>query len=464
FRDFQQNAVATADYISALMNQVSALYQSENIDLQIQEIKVWTSDDPYSSISTAGELLTAFRTTKGSNFNGTLSHFLTTRSIGGGMAFLDVLCNKDYAHGVSSILTFFNNAPSYSWSVEVLAHELGHNFGSNHTHWCGWQRADGTTGPLDNCYSSDGGCSPGPIPQNGGTIMSYCHLTTQGINFSKGFGTEPGSVIRERLTNSTCIASGGSEPIGTTTTNINATTARLEWAPVPNAINYEAEYRLSGTTTWIQAGTSVGCFIQLNQLSSGTNYEWHVKTNCSSYGNSNYFTTTSVNTCSNPTGLVLTSITGISATLNWQAVSGCSRYQFQYRKAGMSTWVSVENIIGNVYQLTGLTGTTTYNWRVKADCSSYSAISNFTTTSSGCPVPASITTTNITMTGAKLNWTSSNGASSYIVSYKDQRESRWKSTNTTTTNLSLTGLIPGTNYEWKVRSNCSNTTISSSFR
>ncbi|MFM8431539.1 MAG: zinc-dependent metalloprotease, partial [Bacteroidota bacterium] len=251
FRDFQQNAVATADYISALMNQVSALYQSENIDLQIQEIKVWTSDDPYSSISTAGELLTAFRTTKGSNFNGTLSHFLTTRSIGGGMAFLDVLCNKDYAHGVSSILTFFNNAPSYSWSVEVLAHELGHNFGSNHTHWCGWQRADGTTGPLDNCYSSDGGCSPGPTPQNGGTIMSYCHLTTQGINFSKGFGTEPGSVIRERLTNSTCIASGGSEPIGTTTTNINATTARLEWAPVPNAINYEAEYRLSGTTTWI---------------------------------------------------------------------------------------------------------------------------------------------------------------------------------------------------------------------
>lgn len=35
--------------------------------------------------------------------------------------------------------------------------------------------------------------------------MSYCHLGPAGINFSNGFGPQPGNVIRLRINNATCL-------------------------------------------------------------------------------------------------------------------------------------------------------------------------------------------------------------------------------------------------------------------
>ncbi|MGB3077166.1 MAG: hypothetical protein WBB36_17710, partial [Chitinophagales bacterium] len=41
----------------------------------------------------------------------------------------------------------------------------------------------------------------------GGTIMSYCNLTTFGINFNKGFGLLPGDAIRAAVDASSCLSS-----------------------------------------------------------------------------------------------------------------------------------------------------------------------------------------------------------------------------------------------------------------
>ena len=35
--------------------------------------------------------------------------------------------------------------------------------------------------------------------------MSYCHLNSVGINFSKGFGPQPGNVIRNRFNTVSCL-------------------------------------------------------------------------------------------------------------------------------------------------------------------------------------------------------------------------------------------------------------------
>lgn len=194
------------NYVLSFFNSVALLYANENIQVQVSQIKVWTTPDPYVSLTATSDVLTAF----GNNMNsdphvGDYAHFLSTRSLGGGIAYLlSDPCNnsRGFRSGVSAISNTYSSFPTYSWTVEVVTHELGHNFGSHHTHWCGWPG-----GPIDWCGPTanigyvEGTCTTGPIPPaGGGTIMSYCHLLgSVGINLSNGFGPLPGRPFERRL-------------------------------------------------------------------------------------------------------------------------------------------------------------------------------------------------------------------------------------------------------------------------
>lgn len=93
-------------------------------------------------------------------------------------------------------------------------------------------------------------------------------------------------------------------------------------------------------------------------------------------------------TCGNPSSLAASGITASGAALNWNAVSGASGYNVQYRVNGSSTWTTITSAT-NSRSLSGLTSSTTYNWQVQAVCSgassAYVSGTNFTTlSSSGC--------------------------------------------------------------------------------
>jgi len=206
--DIFQNrgSVASVEaYITALFNQVAILYKNENIATVISELYIWTTNDPFTGNDTDA-LLTQFKQIR-TSINGNLGILLTFRSIGGGQAAgFNGLCNPSTSESLSVAMidNTFKPFPIYTWTIMVVTHELGHLFGSRHTHACVW---NGNNTAIDGCAGYvEGYCSLPGHPPEGGTMMSYCHGSSVGINFSLGFGLQPGNVIRNRVENAHCLA------------------------------------------------------------------------------------------------------------------------------------------------------------------------------------------------------------------------------------------------------------------
>ncbi|HEY3387191.1 MAG TPA: GEVED domain-containing protein [Saprospiraceae bacterium] len=255
----------TEEWVAELWNEVITLYDNEDIPVSVSDVLVYTSSDPFANLNTTNAVLNAFRTHIDTlDYDGRLAHLLSTRGLGGGIAILDVLCSNSYQVAFSSSLsTNIVPFPTYSWTVEVVTHEMGHNVGSPHTHACAW---NGNNTALDGCGPAAGyneGCTA-PLPTTG-TIMSYCHLVSGvGINFNNGFGTQPGNLIRSKYNNANCNTGTCSPPLctsltlplpGATNVDINQ---NLFWASADGADGYRLTVGTTPTNGNILNNVDVG--------------------------------------------------------------------------------------------------------------------------------------------------------------------------------------------------------------
>ena len=216
------------NYVASLVNESATLFSAESISIELSQVKVWTTTDPYAGINNTGDILDAFAGEVRDNYNGRLAHLISTRNINRGIAWVNVLCETydtftaDFGSGdrlfhygpyafSGGLGTSFAAFPTYSWEVGVFTHETGHNLGSPHTQACAWNNNNTA---IDGCVGSEinngNSCAqPTPnCPTDNGTIMSYCNLLNNcGILFSNGFGQQPGDLIRSHYNSASCVLS-----------------------------------------------------------------------------------------------------------------------------------------------------------------------------------------------------------------------------------------------------------------
>lgn len=279
--------LSVVDYVFGLFNESFVAYAGIGIKMEISQIFVWDQADPYSddmSENSTGGVLSSFVSNR-PTFNGDLAHLLTTRDINGGKANgIGGICeNEDdlSPHCVSGNLSSVNPGvlPTTSFTLFVIAHEMGHVLGSFHTHACRW--GPGGNEQIDDCgniwATTDGTdndddcpgdtnmdgveCGPGdtnvdeadeaegsscfdntnpldPPTANGwGTIMSYCHLTTR-LDMANGFAAGPTDLIVSTVMDADCLSEECSCEEFTDRT--------VNGAPIPSAV-YTASNSVTST-------------------------------------------------------------------------------------------------------------------------------------------------------------------------------------------------------------------------
>jgi hypothetical protein len=179
---------------------VKSVFQIGTVHLYSSASDPWTvTSDTLNALYELGDYWHA----NWSSVQRTTVHMLSGKGLGGGIAWLGVLCDADFsysghwggAYGLSASLAgqFSTTNPSLYWDIYCFSHEIGHNFNSPHTHCY--------TPPVDHCWNSESGCYSGPLcangssdPCTGGTIMSYCHMRSGGYsNLILYFG-QPGQL------------------------------------------------------------------------------------------------------------------------------------------------------------------------------------------------------------------------------------------------------------------------------
>jgi len=155
--------------VGAVMNQVASIYEAIGIEIKVSEIYHWRTPSPYTG--TTREVIKKIQASveDRTNLDGDITLFIAARGNGGRASAVGSVCEK------SSVCYSGQNSDVYT-----VAHELGHLFSAHHTHACKW---NGNNTALDGCgYNAGYGGCPGQDPREGGTILSYCHIRSVGVN------------------------------------------------------------------------------------------------------------------------------------------------------------------------------------------------------------------------------------------------------------------------------------------
>lgn len=305
-----RNESRATNLIVSMANAVNAMYRRElNLNMVVPLIQIWTDDnpDPYqndgaNTIALLNEVQN--RWSKITNRTRDIVHCfdaMGNSQAGAGVVAgiangIGALCNGSISNAYSVTgISAFANLPmiTYMKDVSTMAHELGHNMGSYHTHNCGeWKPA------LDSCLSSGpsyvGNISyssetcntgaPKPIP---GSIMSYCDLTNSTRSVPFTFLPRVYDFLRARLESSKCITEAQNAQIKMigpwgNQTFISGRTTLVEWTSA-KVNSVKVQFSNDGGGNWSDIATGIPA-ASSSMINGQGAYQWTIPNNATNAG------------------------------------------------------------------------------------------------------------------------------------------------------------------------------------
>lgn len=169
--------------------------------------------------------------------------------------------------------------------------------------------------------------------------------------------------------------------------------------------------------------------------------------------------------CATPTGLAVANTTGTTADLSWTAGADNVSYTVvvENGKNNLNQFSWTTTTTQTTVTVTGLTPGLNYKFKVRATCSNgkksgWAKWFQFNSSSAEpCNTPTGLAATPTGIGSADLGWGAVAGAGAYLVNVQDAsgNPNDYNQNFTVTTNsLSVSGLVGGFNYKFKVRSQC----------
>jgi len=284
------STTTTTNWMTSVFNNTQTLYTNESISTALKSMFIWTTQDPYTGAD-SGDYLGQFNEVR-PVFNGDVGQLvgIDPGGLGGVAVTINGLCSQNN-FSYSDVNFSYSTVPTYSWTIMVVTHELGHLLGSRHTHACAW---NGNNTAIDNCGPIGGGTSEGstcvttpptiPSVAVKGTIMSYCHLTSSGIALSNGFGPQPAAAITAAVNAGTCLSTNCVNTCINLVTDINAqnvtnTTATIAFSELGSATAWQKAV-IPFTTTTNTWTTILTPTFSATGLTANTYYKARLRPTC----------------------------------------------------------------------------------------------------------------------------------------------------------------------------------------
>lgn len=178
-----------------------------------------------------------------------------------------------------------------------------------------------------------------------------------------------------------------------------------------------------------------------------------------------------VSTCPGVTATAATTVGYNSFQANWNAFTGATAYNLEYRATGASSWTAYTGnpVTGTNAVINGLSNGITYQYRVSAVGPVCNAPSNVISATTSCAVPTAVTVSAVMQTTATIGWTAPTVAPGNGYEYEVRSSGAAGSgatglvasgsTAAGVVTAPVTGLAAGTTYTLYVRSSCDPTTF-----